>query len=103
MMVMRVVNVKELKARLSAYLREVDRGEEFLVTDRDRVVARLGPVALAPAAPAPDDFIARLVAIGARPPLRGPLPTDADRDATPSGLTGAEIDELLDWTREDKA
>ena len=40
---MRVVGIRELKARLSEYLREVRRGEVFLVTDRDRVVAELRP------------------------------------------------------------
>jgi antitoxin (DNA-binding transcriptional repressor) of toxin-antitoxin stability system len=40
---MRVVGIKELKARLSEYLREVRRGEVFLVTDRDTVVAELRP------------------------------------------------------------
>jgi antitoxin (DNA-binding transcriptional repressor) of toxin-antitoxin stability system len=38
---MRVVGVRELKAKLSEYLRDVRRGEVFLVTDRDRVVAEL--------------------------------------------------------------
>lgn len=40
---MRVVGIRQLKARLSEYLREVRRGETFLVTDRDEVVAELGP------------------------------------------------------------
>lgn len=40
---MRVVGVKQLKARLSEYLRDVRRGEVFLVTDRDEVVAELRP------------------------------------------------------------
>lgn len=40
---MRVVGIRQLKARLSEYLREVRRGEVFLVTDRDRVVAELRP------------------------------------------------------------
>jgi len=40
---MRVVGIKQLKARLSEYLREVQRGTVFLVTDRDRVVAELRP------------------------------------------------------------
>ncbi|HSJ05549.1 MAG TPA: hypothetical protein VK936_02530 [Longimicrobiales bacterium] len=39
--IMRVVGVRELKAKLSEYLRDVRRGETFLVTDRDRVVAEL--------------------------------------------------------------
>ena len=40
---MRVVGVKELKARLSEYLRRVRAGETVLVTDRDEVVAELRP------------------------------------------------------------
>ncbi len=38
---MRAVGVRELKANLSRYLREVERGETVLVTDRGRVVAEL--------------------------------------------------------------
>jgi antitoxin (DNA-binding transcriptional repressor) of toxin-antitoxin stability system len=38
---MKAVAVKELKNRLSAYLREVKSGEVVLVTDRGRVVAEL--------------------------------------------------------------
>ncbi|MBI4600674.1 MAG: prevent-host-death protein [Planctomycetes bacterium] len=40
---MLVVGVKTLKDKLSEYLRFVARGELILVTDRDRVVAELGP------------------------------------------------------------
>jgi len=36
---MKAVAVRELKSRLSAYLREVAAGEVVLVTDRGRVVA----------------------------------------------------------------
>ena len=38
---MRAVAIRELKNRLSAYLREVARGEVVLVTDRGKVVAEL--------------------------------------------------------------
>jgi antitoxin (DNA-binding transcriptional repressor) of toxin-antitoxin stability system len=38
---MKAVGVRELKNRLSAYLREVRGGEEILVTDRGEVVATL--------------------------------------------------------------
>jgi len=37
--------VAELKAKLSAYLRRVQRGEEVVVMDRDAPVARLVPYA----------------------------------------------------------
>ena len=40
---MKSVGVKQLKARLSEYLRVVRSGETVLVTDRDEVVAELRP------------------------------------------------------------
>ncbi len=40
---MKTVGIRELKNRLSEYLREVGRGESVLVTDRGEVVAELGP------------------------------------------------------------
>ena len=40
---MKTAGVAELKARLSSYLRDVQRGEVLLVTDRGRVVAELRP------------------------------------------------------------
>ena len=100
---MRVVNVKELKSRLSAYLREVDRGESFFVTDRDRVVARLVPPsgAAEEAAGPPTGAIARLAALGFRPPLRERRPTDYGRHGGRSGLSTEQIDALLDAVRDE--
>jgi antitoxin (DNA-binding transcriptional repressor) of toxin-antitoxin stability system len=40
---MRAVGLKTLKNRLSEFVRLVASGETVLVTDRDRVVAELGP------------------------------------------------------------
>ena len=40
---MRAVGVKVLKNKLSEYVRLAASGERILVTDRDRVVAELGP------------------------------------------------------------
>jgi antitoxin (DNA-binding transcriptional repressor) of toxin-antitoxin stability system len=40
---MKTAGIAELKARLSAYLRDVERGEVVLVTDRGRVVAEVRP------------------------------------------------------------
>ncbi len=100
-LVVRVVNVKELKARLSAYLREVGRGETYLVTDRDTVVASLAPPPAQRGAGMPDDVAARLAALGARPPLRPRRPTDLRRTGPGAGLTTREIDALLDETRDE--
>lgn len=40
---MRVVGLRDLKNRLSEYVRDVRRGEHVLVTDRGEVVAELVP------------------------------------------------------------
>lgn len=40
---MRTVGIRELKNRLSEYIRLVRRGEDFLVTDHGQVVAQLCP------------------------------------------------------------
>ena len=41
---MRSVGIKALNSRLSEYVRLAASGETILVTDRDRVVAELGPL-----------------------------------------------------------
>jgi antitoxin (DNA-binding transcriptional repressor) of toxin-antitoxin stability system len=40
---MKVINVTELKAHLSRYLRQASRGARILVKDRDEPIAQLGP------------------------------------------------------------
>lgn len=97
---MQAVNIKELKTRLSSYLRLVRSGETFLVTDRNHVVARLGPVDDS-VGKAGTDLAARLAAIGARPPLRDRRPSDYTRTGGAAGLTTAAIDSLLDQARDE--
>jgi antitoxin (DNA-binding transcriptional repressor) of toxin-antitoxin stability system len=41
---MKSINVTELKAHLSKYLRLASRGARFVVKDRDEPVAQLGPL-----------------------------------------------------------
>ena len=38
------VGVRDLKARLSEYLRQVSQGQTFIITDHGRPVGRLSPV-----------------------------------------------------------
>jgi prevent-host-death family protein len=45
---MKTVGVRELKNRLSEYIRQVRSGESVLVTDRGEVVAELTPPGQAP-------------------------------------------------------
>jgi antitoxin (DNA-binding transcriptional repressor) of toxin-antitoxin stability system len=40
---MKAINVSELKAHLSKYLRMASRGAQIIVKDRDEPIARLGP------------------------------------------------------------
>ena len=40
---MKAINVTELKAHLSKYLRMASRGTQILVNDRDEPIAQLGP------------------------------------------------------------
>jgi antitoxin (DNA-binding transcriptional repressor) of toxin-antitoxin stability system len=75
---MRAVGVKVLKDRLSEYLRLAASGETVLVTDRDRVVAELGPPRPGRAATVADALLAEAVRAGwVTPPLtstQGPPP-----------------------------
>jgi antitoxin (DNA-binding transcriptional repressor) of toxin-antitoxin stability system len=67
---MRAIGIKELKNRLSEYVRIAAAGERVLVTDRDRVVAEL--VAPQPGTPetASDAMLADAVRAGwLRPPV----------------------------------
>lgn len=41
---MKVINVTELKANLSKYLRLASRGTQIVVKDRDQPIAQLGPL-----------------------------------------------------------
>lgn len=41
---MKTTGIKDLKNRLSYYLREVKKGEKILITDRDQVIATISPV-----------------------------------------------------------
>jgi prevent-host-death family protein len=76
-----------LKARLSEYLESVKAGEEIVVTEHGRPIARLVPI---PASARGDARMQELVRAGlARPPI-APLPADfwgLPRPADPEGRT----------------
>ena len=71
---MKAVGVRELKARLSQYLRDVQAGETVLVTDRGRVIAELRGAPEAAGAESPVDRGLRL--LGARAGLTVREPHD---------------------------
>ena len=67
-MAMNLVNVAELKNRLSHYLRLVRRGQAVIVRDRDRVIARIEPAGSG--SEAASDGAARLLELETRGIIR---------------------------------
>jgi len=67
---MRAVGIKTLKNKLSEYIRVASGGETILVTDRDRVVAEIGPPQAGRAERVSDALLADVVRQGwLRPPV----------------------------------
>lgn len=100
---MKVVGIKQLKARLSEYLREVRRGEVYLVTDRDQVVAELRP-ARPGAAPPADATAAALEALEQAGEVQASRLPAADWTWRPAGaaLPDGSAEKLLGALREDR-
>ncbi|HEU5207943.1 MAG TPA: hypothetical protein VFU06_00925 [Longimicrobiales bacterium] len=100
---MRVVGIRQLKARLSEYLRDVRRGEVFLVTDRDEVVAELRPPGSlhAPSDESTESILERLVDEGAVTPPRLDR-TGWSWQPTALGMPDGSALDLLDELRSDR-
>jgi len=96
---MRSVGLKILKNKLSEYVRLAQQGETVLVTDRDRVVAELGP-------PTPGRSLVLADAALAEAVRNGWLTPAPLRSATPPPrMPVANLAELLgeiDRDREDR-
>lgn len=67
---MRSVNIAELKNRLSEYLHQVREGEEIIVRDRNRPIAKISPLNT----DGLSEEKRRLVAAGRMRPAERPLP-----------------------------
>lgn len=96
---MKAVAIKELKNRLSAYLREVARGEVVLVTDRGRVVAELRRPSGELPAGGLEQALERLAAEGALVPG---LPQDASAYRASPLRRPVDSGALLDSEREER-
>jgi prevent-host-death family protein len=96
---MKTAGIRELKDRLSAYVREVEHGETVLITDRGRVVAELRPPGEGDRAAAPGDLRhRRLVDAGVlRPASRARSVRLAELPVRP--LTRGTSRDLLDEDR----
>ena len=93
---MRVVNIANLKARLSAHIKYVREGEELLVCDRNKPVARIVPCDLEGYSRQEKDLIARGVLI---PPVKKRRPSDPWPD--PAGnVPEAAMKRILEEERE---
>jgi prevent-host-death family protein len=86
-------SVSILKARLSQYLAAVKGGEEVIVTERGRPVARLTAIG---ADGLPEGRLAKLVREGrVRPPTHA-APPDHPMDVRPPDPEGRSLQALLD-------
>jgi antitoxin (DNA-binding transcriptional repressor) of toxin-antitoxin stability system len=100
---MKTAGVRELRNRLSEYLREVKGGETVLVTDRGEVIAELRPPGANAEAEVPPDELGlrRMIAEGrVRPPTNPDAPWPPPPVVTP--LTADEFSALLDEDREER-
>ena len=89
---MRTVNISDLKARLSAHLQHVKDGEELLVCDRNKPVARIIPCSTVDEAAREQRLIARGILVPPKKTRRSPLPA-------PAGNVSDEVMERL-WREE---
>ena len=92
---MRSVGIKALNSRLSEYVRLAASGETVLVTDRDQVVAELGPLRDIRSPVLADAFLAEAVRSGVLTPpaMAGSGPPPKPPPVTTLNEVLAELDE----------
>ena len=98
---MRSVGIKVLKNKLSEYVRLAASGETVLVTDRDRVVAELGPARPGYKNPMDNPRWAEEVRKGNITPAKNPREPLPPRPY-PAPMTFEELMAELDRDREDR-
>lgn len=94
---MRAVGIKALNSKLSEYVRLAAAGEMILVTDRDRVVAEMGPPSVTRSRTVADAHLAELVRTGILTP---PLLASAGPPHKPPPV--ASVQEILQDLDEDR-
>jgi prevent-host-death family protein len=91
---MRVVGLRNLKNKLSEYIRIASSGETVLVTDRDRVVAEIVPPGASRGAAVPDALLAEAVRKGwISPPQMGGTAAPPRLPVAPWAEIGRELDQ----------
>lgn len=95
---MRTVNISDLKARLSAHIQLVRDGEEVLVCDRNKPVARIVPCHL-------EDYPRqerRLIARGALMPPLHKRPASVSWPEPPGNVSDKVMEQLWREERENR-
>lgn len=86
-------SISTLKAKLSEFLRRVKEGEEVVVTERGRPIARLLPLE---GVPEMDARLTDLVRSGRARPPRAPLPEDFFERPVGADPEGLVLEALLE-------
>ncbi|MCU0724433.1 MAG: hypothetical protein MUE73_01385 [Planctomycetes bacterium] len=98
---MKAVGIKNLKAKLSEYIRLAKAGETVLVTERDEVVAEIRPARRQPVSPGSFEDRLALLAEDGRVTLASEEIRGFRGLAGLSVITDVPVDELLDEIRRD--
>ena len=99
---MRTVNIGVLKNQLSAYLQFVRNGEEVVVRDRNKPIARILPFTL-PLPPEGDHEaeVAYLIATGQMKPAKRKIDWDAFWALPAGNVSDEAVKEAIEWARGD--
>ena len=95
---MKTVNIGTIKNNLSAYLQEVRKGEEVIVQDRKRPIARIVPIV-------PDEAMdeeARLIAAGIMTPAKEEMDWEAFWALPHPAVSDEAVREAIRWARGDR-
>ncbi|MDQ3011866.1 MAG: type II toxin-antitoxin system prevent-host-death family antitoxin [Acidobacteriota bacterium] len=97
---MKTVSVAELKNRLNFYLEDIRRGEEFLISDRNKPIARIVPLTDA------NEFSEEELALAAAGILRLPMTPSLSKDfwtePRPSVATKDAVKAVIDERKENR-
>lgn len=99
---METVGIRELKNRLSAYIRKVEAGDVVIVTDRGVVVAELVPPGHGTRPGIHPGLLELARRDGLRLPTRQVPPEVFDQPRPKVDLGGLTVGELIDWERGDR-
>ena len=94
---METAGVAELKAKLSDYLKRVKAGEEVIVTERGKAIARVVPFTRSGSTPAEYE---EMIRAGIIRPAKGALPPDFLDRPRPSVPEGWALKTLLEMREE---